>query len=612
MAQKPADIVGQVLRYLEEDEKAHKVFADKADKRYRAYRGILEKRSKPEGWTNKQHPAYVFQAIETVVGGLTNTVPRAKVTPIPVMDPNVMQQRTAGAKANELLLNQQLDRDHYAESQRTFALQALITGLSVRKQLWDYRVGERRFLQPQPGFGGIQLAEARQKQVLRDDPTSRVVDVRDFIWHEGAIDLKSCQRVCHRVWYSLEDLQALTAQGVYGPEAGGQSLAGLSDSQDMSGGLYKRENDLFEVNRAKDQVEVLEFWIEGGQRVVSVANRKVLLADRENPFWLDHLEHPYPFVVCSGAPDLFRIPGISDVELMAELQEMLWTLVNQRLDSLQLLSNAIFLIADDVEDPEEFEIGPGERWLVPRPVSETVKPWSPDPNVPKMTLEAEALLKGDLQNVTGGSPFLSGTDTQGVDQATATGVSIITTLAQRRLASKKQQFVWADQRVLEQWMALNQQFVRSPRLVAKLGLDGERAFDSIRPEMLQGDYAVDLEAADESMIRQERRGEAQGRLMVFLQAAPIYAAMRQPLNGKAFMDDYLEAFNVVNKDRYYSAVPQQLPQPQQQQPGPPGAPPMGITSPLAAGPTSPSNGVSISPEQFAQRFLASRGGVANG
>jgi hypothetical protein len=350
----------------------------------------------------------------------------------------------------------------------------------------------------------------------------------------------------------------------------------------------------------------------------------VLLADRPNPFWFEHLEYMFPFVICSAMPDLFVIPGISEVELMAELQEMLWSIANQRLDNLELVNNAIFMIADDIEDPDAMEFGPGERWLVPRPVEQTVRPWSPDVRVAEVSLSAENLIKGDLQNVTGGLPMLSG-DTSAVDQKTATGVSIVTSLAQKRVAMKKQMFIWAKRRIGEQWCALNQQFVRAPRLVPVIGKDGMQAFEKIRPQALQGTYAFEHEMVDESFMRQERRAEKQSLLQMFLQAAPVYKALGVPLNPKPFMEAYLEEFGVSDTERYFSPVEQIAPGPGPGPPGPPGLPPgqapppangqgAGVTSPLATNPAySPSSpGPSMSPEVMMQQFLAGQGTQGGG
>ena len=630
ISQKDAEsIVGRCIRAFEEDKKSHDAFVTKADQRYRSFRGILEKRSKAAAWTSKQHPAYVFQSVETVLANLIDPTPKWKLRAQPMMtaDRLEIERHMNGARANELLLNHQLSVDKWAEKQRAFDLQGLITGLTVSKQHWVYKEGTRKYLrsyeEPLIDAYGNQigllprLVEDESPSVLRNNPTAEVVDVRDFIWHEGAISLARCQRVTHRVWYSKSELEELVAAGTYGPAAGGRPFEELVDTNSLSSELYSREQDLFEVERSKDQIEVLECWIDGGKKVVSIANRKLLLASRDNPFWFDHLEHPYPFVVCSGSPDLFRIPGVSEVELMEELQEMLWTTINQRLDNLQLLNNAIVLIADDVEDPDAYEFAPGERWLVSRPVQDSVQFMKVDPTTATISMAAEGMLKGDLQNITGGMPFLSGTDTSNIDQQTATGVSIITSLAQKRLAAKKQNFVWAKARIGEQWLALNQQFVRTDRLIPIIGQDGAQAFERISPDIIAGDYVIQADMLEDSLLRSERRAEAQAKLQVAVSSVGQFAATAQPLNLRAFMEDYLEAFDVTDKDRYFASQGPTMPTGASGQPGQPQAPappgPVGITAPQATmAQTSPSNEFSMSPSVFEQRARAMTGGVANG
>jgi hypothetical protein len=620
-------LVVKTLASFEQDLKTHRPTADKYDERYRAYRGVIEARSPAAQWTNKAHPHIALQSIETMVANLIDPSPkwRLRAKPIVAEMAEVARMRE-GARANELLLSHQLTLDKYAEKQRPFDLQALICGVTAAKQSWMERKGPKRYLETEenPVYGMFdrligtapRLRERTREVVYRDDPTSEVVDVRHLIFPENATSMERLDRLAHRMWFSFEELEELVKNGHYGPDAGGEAIDDLKESRGFTDGEHNREQDLFGVKVTRDKIEVVEHWVERGRRVVTIANRKVLLADKKNPFWFDHLDHPFPFVVCSSMPDLFRIPGISEVELMQDLQEMLWTLMNQRLDSLQLLANAIFLIADDVDDPTAFEFAPGEQWLVPRPVDETVKAWSPDPNVPRMTIEAEQLLQNYMQTVTGSMPFMSG-DSGGADNSTATGVSIITTLAQKRIAAKKQQFVWAKSRIGEQWCGMNQQFVRSERLVPVVGKEGAEDFMAIQPDLLQGVYLFETEMVDDSLMRSERRAEAQAKLQVASGVVGIFAELSQvpgagtpALNMKAFMDDYLEAFDITDKERYYVAAPVPAPAPPPQ----PGAAPNGngVTNPaLAAGPTSPSNPESMSPEVFASRALAETGGAVN-
>jgi hypothetical protein len=298
------------------------------------------------------------------------------------------------------------------------------------------------------------------------------------------------------------------------------------------------------------------------------------------------------------------------------LQEMLWTLQNQRLDVVRMLANVITLIRTDVDDPESFEWAPNAQWFVEDPGQvDTLKI---DPTVANITLQAEALLKGDLQNIMGGLPMASGADSQTIDQQTATGVSIITTIAQRLIQARKQHYLWAYAQLGKHFLLLYQQFLREERVIKIVGLPGAKAYKTITPDDVQGDYDVMIDVTSDSLNRQERRAESQSLLQIAAQVQPIFAQSGAALNLKAFMEKTLEAYDVLDKERYF--LPRPLGQaaigapaagPQQPGAAPPTAPqsPNGVTNPtLAAGPTSPSNVATMSPEAAMQRMMAMSGG----
>jgi hypothetical protein len=109
-------------------------------------------------------------------------------------------------------------------------------------------------------------------------------------------------------------------------------------------------------------------------------------------------------------PQPFSTIGMSDIELIEELQEMLWemaTSVRQRRAHQQLHH----LIRSDVDDPDAFEFYPGARWPVDDDRTQ-VEPLQPPYQLAEVTLQAEALLKGDLQNVTSAAPFAAARDTR--------------------------------------------------------------------------------------------------------------------------------------------------------------------------------------------------------
>lgn len=614
-------IVDYVLRLFHEDEGTHTTFVREADRRYRAYRGVLEDSAEAASFPVTATARYVFQVIETMAASLLDPRPRWKLRVAPRRaDPANMAMYRAGTRANELLLNEQLSNDHFAEKQRTYALQGLITGITAGRSSWRYEEVQARSRQPyqhviehpvtgRPWLSVPMTRKVAELEVVHDDPTFEPKDIRDLIWQQGATSLQRSDRVTERDYYTFAELKRLEKAGYF------EKVDQLKESRDVvtMTGANDREQGLTEEDRAKGRIEVLTMWfrddsVEGGLRVVSIGNRKVLLRDRPAPFWLERLEHPFPFIVCSSQPDLFKLPGISEVEVIKDIQDMLWSLASQRITNLQLINNAVWLLD---KNASEIDLYPGAQNFVDDP--QEVQQWSPNPIVATVSLEAEALLKSDLQNIPGASPALLGQQIDSGGSQTATEVSLVTSLAQRRLGVKKLQYGWSYMRMGEQWIALNQQYVTEDRSVSKLGPDGSQDFEEIRHEILQGHYRIAAEQLDESLIRQERRAEQTSKLQIAVNGAGVFAASQTPLNLRRFMEDVLREYDVDDPDAYFTAA---TPAPIPGAPGAADAPPGqdgpgGVTAPQASDSNSPSHPASQSPAVFTARAGAATGGAVN-
>jgi hypothetical protein len=55
------------------------------------------------------------------------------------------------------------------------------------------------------------LVESEEKQVCFDGPTTEVVNVEDFFWHEAATELQKSPVVAHRCYQHFNDLKQLEA-----------------------------------------------------------------------------------------------------------------------------------------------------------------------------------------------------------------------------------------------------------------------------------------------------------------------------------------------------------------------------------------------------------------
>ena len=616
------DAVSLVVKAVTDCEnRYHNVFVEKVERRYLAYRGLTEAgESTPstdeDDWHSNVTTPYVLQTCEGMLATMLEPSPRFDVQPRPKPDEPLDEviQRIQSVEAISDTVRYAFERDHFAEKQRDFMQQDMIAGISVIKDFWDTRHADVTQLIPDEivieGADGtpIDTMVSHKEDVVKnalicDDARTEVVDVRDFFWPAQAPTVEKAEFLIHRTWESKAALKRMADEGVYSNvDQIKQQRSGATNAD-----ITQREMKLRNIDRTQNLVEVLEYWTT--ERVITVANRTILLRDEPNPFWNGRL----PFIVSSSMPDAFQIPGLSVVEALAQLQNMLWTLQNQRLDVVRMLANLIVLIRPDVDDPESFIWAPNQQWFVEDPGQvDTLKI---DPTVAGITLQAEELLKGDLQNILGGLPMASGADSSTIDQQTATGVSIITTIAQRMIQARKQHYLWAYARLGKDFLLLYQQFMRDDRVIKIVGTNGSQAYKMITPLEIQGDYDLTIDATSDSLMRQERRAEAQSLLQIAVQSQPIMAQSGAPLNLKAFMDKTLDAYDILDKERYY--MPQQVAAATAgpSQPGaPPGPPPPtnGVTNvPAAAGPLAPSNANSMSPEAAMQRMMAQRGGAAN-
>jgi len=608
--------VNLVVKAVESCERDwHDAFCAKVEQRYMAYRGIRQQAEGTAGWRSNVTAPYLLNIVEGMLATMVDPNPYMSVFPMPVPGEGLAEimDRMHNAESAEAKLNNDLNRDRFGQKQRPFMQQDLIAGFTVSKQHRLREKKTRRYLKlgteiVYDEFGGTidiieGLEEAMDEGVLiRDSPTMEVRDVRDWMTTGSATSLQTAPYVIDRTWATMDTLRRMEAMGIY------DNVEFCSTTNVPRKAARQREQRLRNVDRTKGLIEVIEFWT--GEDVVTIANRKILLRKKVNPFW----HGMYPFVVTSAMPEAFQIPGVSVIEGLAQMQDMLWTLQNTRMDTTRMQANMITLIRDDVVDPDDFEWAPLAQWLVSDPNQVTTL--TIDPNVAGVTLQAEELLKGDIQNIMGGLPFQGGANS-GIDQTTATGVSIINSIAQQLLAARKQQYLWAYEQIGGQFLSISQQFMRENETIPKVGPEGALEGIEISPLSIQGMFDVKLQAATESMMRQERRAEWQTLLNMALQGAGVSAQLGANLNIKAFWESLLKSYDVLDKERYFKPAP--TPQPQGEIPGM-GSPPSpdnaaqpGVTNEaLAAGPASPSSSVSMSPVAAMQQMGAATGAGMNG
>jgi hypothetical protein len=594
---------------------------DTIERRYRAYRGVLDKRSELIPWTSKETPPYAMNIIETAVTSMLEDRMKFRVRPRPKFNtPEEMTIAREGAKGHELLLSWQLEQNRFHEKQRTLILQERLAGITCAKLSWRTEIRSVPSLALKPrevlNEAGMivgqypMLTPVTEPDVTYDGPDIEVVDMRDFFYDYNAVNWSKNEICTHRVFVTPEEAEQRAASDLP-EEVRWRFIDQLPTTRDFAGEWSPRSM-LEEQQRHKGRIEVLEIWLreKGRIRVYTIGNRSVLLNERDSPYW--HGE--FPFVLISTQADLFRIGGISQIEKIEGLQRMLWTISNLRQDAVLLATMPMVLLQEGFDDPDSFEFRPFARNLVTQP--KEVNMWSPDAQATQISLPTENTLKADMQTLTGGFPFTDTAEASRVRANSATEASLVNDLAQRALVTAKTFLNYGYERLGQQMMWLNQQYVRDPVYINVLGLSDEYETQVIVPEMLRGAFDFVMEPVADSLLRQEKRSEATALYQMAMQSASMFMMTGQPLNLKPFLEDVLDAYDKKDIERYlFNAQPQGVPgmagQPGAMggpgMPGMPGMPAMpgaeppappgqsGVTSPLATNQQSPSNPLSMNP-----------------
>jgi len=629
-------LVGAILGKYDEALHHHDYFTRLYERRERAYRGVKERIGR-EKWNHTLKPPHAFNLLETVVASQTEMGLRWDVRPSPHSQakPDEAGHMLAMAEDVNDLIRHEDRLDGMDQKQRPLFLCDGIGGRGIGKNYWNYvpgmtkKQGVREVDIHGPNdevIGTVPtIVEIHEEGILRDHSYTEVVDPRDFVWHESARDLDprapgGAQHVTHRCWYSFEQLKELEKIGFV------SNIDKLKETRSFTGEYQDRDTQVFNIERTKDLIEVLEhWWFEDGEIWYAwVANRDTLIMPKTaNPFW--HGE--YPFFMVTSMPQPFSLTGTSTIELIQDLQEILWELGNQRLDTVELINNAITLIRGDVDDPDAFQHYPGARWEVDDPSQ--VQWLAPPYQIAEVSLSAESKIMSDLQTVTSGAPFAGG-DSSSVQNNTATGASIVMNAAQRQLATRKYQAQFGLVKNENMRLKNCQQFLTGQRLVQVLGKEGAAVFKSIDVLAIQGEYAVELKPMGESDMRQERRAEATSFAQLMIGFAPIAAASGKPLDVEAIIKWFAGKWDIDYPERFFSKQPAAMgaqaglpgagsgpgdPSGAPGAPAPPGGGPnLGTTSETAVDASKPSasGGLSMSPQVFMQRAAALSGGAQGG
>lgn len=591
-------------------EKARQPHEDRWKRYYKHYRAWIKQRQKGD-WRSKVPMPESFQAIETILPRLIAELPKftslphgpEDVPPAEVMQKLLDHASTVSGHRYEgmyielykafkdaLIYGTGIIKDFYAElpayKRETVPTFEVVTE-TVTEPLIDPDTG-----QPMMDADGNPVLDEREVEVevptgtetvkraytAYAGPICRAIDPFNFWVAPESMDIDSAEYAFERKFREKSEVKRLIKEGIYrlpeGMDIDDPQLFETSEEQPHTERLSSVDLGTGrDENRKK--VEIHEFWIDDGDgspgRILTLANRSVLLRVQENPF--DHGQKPYSVIYDYRQSHEFW--GIGEIEHIEGLQDLLNAIVNQRIDNVRLGMDQGFAVnMHQLEDPRDLQRGPGQ---VVRIKGDGMRPeeviWPlPTTEVTSSAFNEAAQTQGMIERTTGVSGLQRGIETPSMLD-TATGAAMMQEAGNTRFALKTRvNELGALKRLARHWGSHFQQFTTEDQVVRLVGPDGAVNWLQVTPDGIQG--ALDYDIQSESIMQSETMRKQQAMDLFNLTAQAVSMGGLPPQAVTVAYMDVLEAFGKKDAEGMLGQPPQQglppqpgQPQPRQPQPG---------------------------------------------
>lgn len=284
----------------------------------------------------------------------------------------------------------------------------------------------------------------------------------------------------------------------------------------------KQEKDMWYGSTFSDpenkQLEVIEYWTH--DRVISVANRSVIIEDNENYFKAkaraNGVEYPrgiMPFAWSRDYTDESLFYAKGEIDIIADEQELLNDITNQNIDSVTFSLNQMYTLDPAYGDLiNEIENIPGAVYPVP---PNALVPITQRP-IPQDAFNERMNIKNEIRETTASNEVIKGVGEQG-GKSTATEINAQIAGAGQRINLKvtqlENEFFHREARIVFELIKL---YVTEPMMVNIIGKDGAK-WEEFDPAEFQGEYQprVQLDITVQNK-KQEQAMQAKELLGAFL------------------------------------------------------------------------------------------------
>lgn len=521
---KPSDSLNTVLKDFKSSweytsSSWHKRWQDN----YSLYHGNRVKRGY-QGITDTFVPI-TFGTVETLVSALFGTKP--KFTYIPPQE-----QQDQKTDILNSLLDFYWDKDQWSNKVINTGRTMLMLGTGVDYFYWH-----------------------------NDHPCMINVPLRDFFIDPTCTSLENARFMGRRYLTTKEELESFEVVDLEKLDSFGYPTGEMKKkysnlnkiNKDGSTGdpTDKQEKDMWYGSTVQEpesnQIEVIEYWTK--DRVISVANRSVVIEDTENYYKAkakangdDYAQGLMPFACARDYvdPSLFFAKG--EVDFIADQQELLNDITNQNTDAITYTLNQMYTL-----DPkyahliEQIENLPGAVYPVEQGALQPI----PMGSVPQDAFNERLNIKNEIRETTGSSEVVRGVKNE--QDATATEINAQVAGAGQRISLKivqvENEYFHRMARIVFDMIKL---YVTEPMMVRILGKDGA-SWELFDPSEFQGDYEprVQLDIAVNSK-KEEQATQAKEMLGAFLNDPEInQAELKKLVLQRAFELDPDEVESLI-------------------------------------------------------------------
>ena len=352
------------------------------------------------------------------------------------------------AKENARLINYQWNKKaNPLETSEVIARNLQIDGTVWTKVGWDK--------------AGFSTVECVPFEAVIPDPSATTIDKLKFVIYRRKVSISDI--LTNPEWFGKHNLSSLNPL-----MAGGDTTY---DAPNMNG----RDDNYDPGQRAMDEIELFEYYgeydVDGNgitRPVVAVWSQNKLLNAFDSPY--PDFSIPFDNTVYVRQPH--SIYGIGVGGIIGDKQTQRSGLMRGIFDNMSRSNNAIKFVKKNALDPVNHRRLMNQEPVVELNTKDSLQNSIWDGNFNALPLDIYKMLadiETDEENLTGITKYAVGTDSRSLNQ-TATGVSIISSMSQRRLLFITQHISGLLARVFKKWMNMNKALLDNPMLEGEFDL----------------------------------------------------------------------------------------------------------------------------------------------